>query len=369
MLGSHTDITRKKETELKLRAIYNQSSEGITIADEEGKYVFVNPAFCKMSGYSEEELLKLTVFDMKGENQDHSSFDRTKKSPQIIRVVLKKKDGTEYFSEIVGDVIYINNEKLVLGTIRDLTAQVIAEEKVKDLKDNLELLVQERTKELNETVTKLNHEVEQRVIAEKKIKESLNLKETLLREITHRVKNNFQIICSLIRLQKRVVDNPEVDELLNQTANRIQTMALIHETLYKTNTFDDVVFKEYIQSLVEYIRTISNAPQIKITEEICECVLPITDATNFGMIIMELITNSIKYAFPNDENGEILLKMELVNGRRKLTVSDNGIGISSDLDFRNTDSLGMQVVISLTDQLEGSINLLKDKGTTFEIVG
>ncbi|NQX99404.1 MAG: PAS domain S-box protein, partial [Flavobacteriales bacterium] len=169
MIGSHTDITRKKEAELQLKSISDQSSEGITIADMDGNYVFVNPAFCKMSGYTEEELLTMTVFDMKAPNQDHSSFQKTKKSSQIISLVLQKKDGTEYFSEIIGDVITVQNKKLVLGTIRDVTVRVNAEMKVEELNENLELLITQRTKELDETVIKLNSEIEHRILVEKQI--------------------------------------------------------------------------------------------------------------------------------------------------------------------------------------------------------
>ena len=231
------------------------------------------------------------------------------------------------------------------------------------------MLIKQRTKELDETVIKLNSEIEQRILVEKKIQELLALKEVLLKEITHRVKNNFQIISSLIRLQKRVVRNPEVLDLLSQTANRIQSMALIHEILHKTNTFEDVVFKDYIESLIAYIKTISDVPHIMITEDICKCILSVTEATNFGMIIMELVTNSIKYAFPDDQKGKILLRMELLEKEHyKLTVSDNGVGMPKNIDFKNTESLGMQVVVSLTEQLEGSINLLNKEGTTFEIV-
>jgi PAS domain S-box-containing protein len=368
MFGSHTDITLKKEIELKLEAIYNQSSEGITITDEYGKYVSVNPAFCLMSGYLEEELLKLTMFDLKSTAQDQLSFEKTIQRSKIINVVLKKKDGTEYFSEIIGDIIFIGNDKFVLRTVRDVTEKVLAEKRIKDLKDNLEELVKERTKELNAAVLRLNQEIEYRVIAEKKIKESLDLKAILLREITHRVKNNFQIICSLIRLQQRRLENPEVNLLLSQTAHRIQSMSLIHETLYRTNTFDDVIFKDYIRSLVKYIKTTSEGLNIKIIEEIDEFDLPIMEATNLGMIIMELITNAIKYAFPEEKYGEILIKMELLNGKHKLTFSDNGIGMPKGYDFRAVDSLGMQVIVSLTDQMEGDLRLLELEGTTFEIV-
>jgi PAS domain S-box-containing protein len=365
MFGSHMEITHKKESELKLQAICNQSLEGISIADDNGKYVFVNPTFCKMSGYTEQELLELTVYDMAGNNQDNSCFDQSKQGQKIINVVLKKKNGTEYFSELTVNDIAVSNEKFLLRTLRDVSDKVKAE---KDIKDNLEFLVQERTHELNSAVLRLNHEIKQRIIAEKKIQESLDLKETLLREITHRVKNNFQIICSLIRLQQRRVKSSEANELLKQTSNRIHTMALIHETLYKSNTFDDVDFKEYVRALVSYIKTISHVSSIQIIEEVCEGMLSITEATNLGMIIMELMTNSLNHAFLKAGSGEIVIRLTSLNGKHKLMVRDNGIGFPPGLDFENTESLGMQVVVSLTTQLEGSIKLLDTKGTNFEII-
>jgi PAS domain S-box-containing protein len=369
VLSKVENIEKLKEVEDRLEAISNQSSEGITIADMDGNYVFVNPAFCEMSGYSKDELLKLTVFDMKAANQDHSSFQKTKESPQIITVVLEKKDGTEYYSEIVGDVILIKNKKFVLGTIRDVTDRVNAENAIIKLNDNLEQIINERTKELNNTVEKLNLEIEQRVIAEKKIQESLMVKDVLLKEITHRVKNNFQIISSLIRMQKRSVKNTEAEKLLNQTANRIHSMALIHESLHKSNTFDDVVFKEYVESLVNYIKTISNNLDVTIEQDICDCILPVSDATNLGMIIMELVTNSIKYAFPGQTKGSISLKMIKTNNDGfKLSIGDDGVGIPEEVDFRSTESLGMQVVVSLTEQLGASIKLKEGLGVNFEII-
>ena len=133
--------------------------------------------------------------------------------------------------------------------------------------------------------------------------------------------------------------------------------------------FDDVLFKDYVESLIAYVKTIFNLHDISITIDVGEYILPINNATNLGMVIMELITNSIKYAFPEKKNGKVLLQMELINGNQyKLTISDNGIGFPKELDFRKTESLGMQVVVSLVEQLEGSINLLDKEGTTFEIV-
>lgn len=120
--------------ERKFRAFTNQSTEGITVADLEGNYVFVNPAFCKMSGYTIEELLKLTVFDMKAKDQPSSSFYNTKESMEglPVRVRLKRKDGTEYLTEIIGNKIEVDNQKLVLGTIHDITERVKSEQALKD---------------------------------------------------------------------------------------------------------------------------------------------------------------------------------------------------------------------------------------------
>jgi two-component sensor histidine kinase len=165
------------------------------------------------------------------------------------------------------------------------------------------------------------------------------------------------------------VKNPEIIELLDQTAHRIQSMSLIYEAIYRSNTFDDVHFRNYVKSLIKYTKTVSRISNIVIKDDICDCVLPIADATNLGMIIMELITNSLKYAFPDDRDGEICIQMEVVKGIITLIVSDNGIGIASDFDFKKTSTLGMQIVVSLVEQLEGSIKLLLvTEGTSFSIV-
>jgi len=376
-IGTVQDITnwiisdrKLRESEAKFKAISNQTTEGITVADMEGNYVFVNPAFCKMSGYSEEELLSLTVFDMKAPDQDHSSFKESKEktSGDSIRVNLKRKDGSEYLTEIIGDVITIEEKQLVLGTIRDITEQDKSEKEIKKLNNNLESLVNNRTEELNDTVANLNVEIEQRAIAEEKIFEALKTKEILLKEITHRVKNSLQIISSLINLQKSTVKNPESIEMLSQVAHRIQSMALIHETLYKSNEFEQVIFKDYFDSLIFYITNTFDTPNISIETDIEDIIFPLDTATNCGMIVMELITNSIKYAFPNENSGVISISLKkLENLDYELIISDNGIGFPNKNGFKSTKTLGMQLVVSLTEQLEASIELKESEGTIFEV--
>jgi len=354
-IGTVQDVTEKVlankrliESESKFKAISNQTTEGITVADTEGNYVFVNPAFCNMSGYSEEELLKMTVFDMKAENQDQSSFKTSKEKMEGLpmRVNLRKKNGEEYLTEIIGDIITIDNDKLVLGTIRDITETVKAEEEIIKLNENLEAIVKERTE---------------------KLEESLKVKEILLKEITHRVKNNLQIITSLINLQKSTISDQNTIDSLSQVSHRIQSMALIHETLYKSNEYQNVDFDQYLDSLLFYVDKTFSSPNIKIKTYIENSILPLDTATNCGMIIMELITNSVKYAFPNDSKGEIHIQLKQNNNLFTLVVSDTGIGFPEHIDYKVTHTLGMQVVVSLAEQINGNIALTRDKGTKFEI--
>lgn len=375
--GSIQDITESVEYQLKLeasehkfKAISSQTTEGITLADVEGNYVFVNPAFCQMSGYSEEELLQMTVFDMKAKNQNHSSFKSTKEElqGQSVRVKLQKKDGTEYFTEIIGDVITIDGENLVLGTIRDVTERVKNEDLIRELNKDLESKVKERTEQLIETINDLSKEVEQRKRVEEELKESLAVKEILFKEITHRVKNNMQIISSLIRLQKSHLDE-DACEFLEQISHRIHSMALIHETLYKTNNFKDIRFNQYLDSLINYIRESYHFENFEIELKSEEHLLPLDVGTSLGMIIIELVINSIKHAFGNrEENGKVKIVFEEASENLyHLTISDNGAGVPEEINFKETTSLGLQLVTSLVDQISGDIRLNTDLGTSFKI--
>jgi PAS domain S-box-containing protein len=374
--GSVHDITDKteainklKDSEQKFKAISNQTTEGVTVADMDGNYVFVNPAFCTMSGYSREELLKLTVFDMKAANQDHSSFRDSKEKMEgtPIRVNLQRKDGSEYFTEIIGNVLNVGDETYVLGTIRDISDQVAYEEKITQLNKSLESKVEERTQELNETVRALNEEIAYRKEIENELKESLDVKEILLKEITHRVKNKLQIISSLISLQKNNMDEGSSD-FLDQINHRIHSMALIHETLSKTNEYKEVRFKDYTDSLLKYLTDSYSSGQISVVSEIDEIKLPLEIATNCGMIIMELITNSVKYAFSDTDNPSIHISFRKENESDYiLQIADNGSGFPTDINFRDSNSLGLQLVTSLTEQLNGSIEQEVNGGTKYTI--
>lgn len=331
-------------------AISNQTTEGITVADMEGKYLYVNQAFCKMSGYSEKELLTKTVFDMKAANQNHQSFYDSKEKYEgvAIRVNLQKKDGTEYLTEIIGDVITVDGKERVLGTIRDISDRVKVEKEIWELNKTLEKKVEERTAELQE---------------------SLNVKQVLLKEITHRVKNNLQVISSILNIQRSIVACDEAEKVCIETSNRIHSMALIHETLYKENEYNSVNFKAYTESLVAYLTDVYEVANININLSVVNCTFSLDVATSCGMIVIELLTNSIKYAFPEGNNGDINLTLES-DGKDsfKLLISDTGIGFPDSFEVSDTNTLGTQLISSLAEQIDGNYKIFNDGGACFEMI-
>ena len=212
-------------------------------------------------------------------------------------------------------------------------------------------------------------EIESRKNAENKIKLSLEEKNILLQEIHHRVKNNMQIISSLLNLQTRYVDNEEAVNVLKESQNRVRSMAMIHEKLYQSNDLSHINFVDYIQSLVSnlfYSYNIKNL-QIKSILEIDDIRLNMETAVPCGLIISEIVSNSLKYAFPNEMHGEILVSFKSVEDGYELIISDNGVGLPEELDFDNNKSLGLILVKSLTEQIDGEITIHRNHGTEFKI--
>ena len=214
-------------------------------------------------------------------------------------------------------------------------------------------------------------DISDRKQAEDRIKASLQEKETLLKEIHHRVKNNLQIISSLLRLQSKKIREPQALDLFKESQNRVQSMALIHEKLYQSSNLAQIDFQEYIETLVQELFRSYDAYKRSISFEVnvSQVSLSIALAIPCGLIINELVSNSVKYAFPEIIGGHICISLqERYNSQFILTISDNGVSLPDELDFRNTNSLGLQLVCRLTKQLEGSIELDRRHGTKFKIV-
>jgi PAS domain S-box-containing protein len=214
-------------------------------------------------------------------------------------------------------------------------------------------------------------DITQRTQAEQQLKASLHEKEALLKEIHHRVKNNLQIISSLLSLQSDHITNENAGEALRDSQNRVRSMAMIHEQLYSSGDLAKIDFSQYIKDLTaQLFRTYSvQARSIELSLDIEPVILEIDRAIPCGMIINELLTNCLKHGFRGKTQGLITVTLHPEeNGMIRFSVSDNGVGIAPDVDIMNAPSLGMKLVRTLTDQLRGQVIVNRLRGTQFVVV-
>jgi len=215
---------------------------------------------------------------------------------------------------------------------------------------------------------KLMRTMAERKQADEQVRRSLREKEVMLKEIHHRVKNNMQVIYSLLNLQAKGSADETVRSILEESRDRVNSMALIHEKLYQSKDMASIDFKEYLQSLAQGITSTYKRHNVQVSVDM-ECLaLDVNVGIPCGLIVNELISNSLKYAFPGERSGAIKLGINK-NGKgdHVLTVADNGIGFPPDVDFRNTLSLGMKLVNVLAGQIHGTIAFSREGGTMFSI--
>lgn len=214
-------------------------------------------------------------------------------------------------------------------------------------------------------------DITQRKTAENEVKRSLNEKELLLREIHHRVKNNMQIISSLLNLQRSYIHDEEAANILQESQGRVKSMALIHEKLYQTSDLARINVEEYIQSLtMNLFHSYTVNPGIKLSMDVSDLYFNIDTAVPLGLIINELVSNSLKYAFKDRDEGEIRISLleTAEPGKYLLLIRDDGTGFPHELDFAESHSLGLQLVNTLVNQLDGEIEMITNGGTTFNII-
>ncbi len=213
----------------------------------------------------------------------------------------------------------------------------------------------------------LNFAIERKQ-TEEGLKSSINEKDILLKETHHRVKNNMQVIHSLLNLQTHFTKNKEAVDVLKDSQSRVKSLGIIHEKLYKSSDRSRIDFNEYVQSLTTDLLTSYSANE-RITPliEIDDVKLTMDTAVLCGLIVNELISNSLKHAFPNNGHGEIQISLKLIGNRYVLVVNDDGIGFPDELDFKNTESLGLQLVNNITGQLDGEIEIDNSIGTNVTI--
>ena len=213
-------------------------------------------------------------------------------------------------------------------------------------------------------------DITERKKAEQNLIKSLHEKEILLKEVHHRVKNNMQIISSMLKLQMRHIENEEAKVHLMDSHHRVRSMALIHEKLYQAKDFEEIDFADYIKGLSAYIFASyqTDTQRINLKIDIKNVMLNINTAIPCGLIINELITNTLKHAFPNKAEGSLSIKMEKLESESfVLEVQDTGIGLPADVDPNHVKTLGLQLITSLVQQLNGEMKYSNCNGTCFRL--
>jgi PAS domain S-box-containing protein len=338
IMGSE-DISQRQITKELLsskrhsEAILGNMAEGILELTHEGTIIYANPAAVSLAGIPEESLLASDFTEL---------FHET------------HRERIKGLLEVSGDTPQRNTED----------SPVILNSKQVSVN-----MVPLKNRE-HDSVAVILDDITERKLAEDKIKASLREKEVLLKEVHHRVKNNLQVISSLLNLQSRYVRDRQALEMFKESQNRVRSMALIHEKLYQSEDLARIDIAGYIRDLITSLfRSYgASAAAVKVKTDVHDILLDINTAIPCGLIINELVSNSLNHAFPDGRQGQIKIAMHHINEDRiELIVSDTGRGFPKDIDFRNTESLGMQLVITLAEQLDGTIELDGSKGTAFGI--
>jgi two-component sensor histidine kinase/PAS domain-containing protein len=349
--SKYVNVKLVKEYEQGLSEIIDFLPDATFVIDELGRVIAWNRAIEEMTGVRAEEMLG------KG-NYTYAIPFFGKRKPILIDLVLKYDEevGNDYdFIRREENALYAEVEVFLKGNHHILSIKAVP---LYDNKYNITGAI-ESIRDI--TAPK---------IAQEEITKTLEEKNILLKEIHHRVKNNLQIISSLLSLQEHYVkEDLTALNVLKESRNRVLSMAMVHEMLYQSNDIRYINFAYYIEKLATNLFQSykeENAPIPKINvDPIC---LNIETSIPLGLIISELISNSLKYAFPDDRTGEISVNLHSLDEEYELIISDDGVGFPENLDFRNVEStLGLKLINSLIDQLDGTIELDRSHGTKFTI--
>jgi two-component sensor histidine kinase/CheY-like chemotaxis protein len=236
-------------------------------------------------------------------------------------------------------------------------------------REELERDVELRTRELLEANHRLNEQMRERERAEQRLIDSLREKEVLLKEIHHRVKNNLQIISSLLYLQSQHIEDDHARAVFTESRSRVKSMALVHEKLYQSQDLARIDYHEYLVNFVGYLMQTYHSPQrtIQLDLQVDDVYLPVDSAIPTSLIINELVTNALKYAWGEDESGTLTVSLASNGSRVELRVSDDGAGLPNGFVPEDSETLGMQLVVNLVTQLHGEFEVRTESGTAFII--
>jgi PAS domain S-box-containing protein len=339
MYGIQLDITDRKkveqalfESEQRFRTLAEASWEGLAIT-EGGVLVDCSDQMARLCGRDRAELIGKSALDfIAPEHRDLVAEAQRSGRLEPYEHLMLRADGTRFLVEVRGRQAQIGGRQVRIVAVRDIT---------------------------------------ERKQAEEALRSSLAEKESLLRELHHRVKNNLQVISSLLGLQLRQVNNAEMQSFLRDTQNRIRSMAMLHEILYHSRTVASISLPPYVKSLCDHLARSygSAAPNIRLTRRVADVALNLDQAITAGLIVNELVTNAMKHAFPFRSDGEIVVELQAHDEHRLvLRVSDNGVGLPAEASPDGSKTLGLLLVSNLSRQLDGQLSVKSGSGAVFEIV-
>jgi PAS domain S-box-containing protein len=331
------DITEKKKTEAKiitqsakLNAIFENSSHQIYTIDRNFKLTSFNELFAK-TAIKDYGVIPAIGMDMKESAIAMTPPIHAQNFIKLHKEALKGKS--------------LHTESKVADT-RGMIAYYLI---------YLDPIILPDSK-VNE-VSYIAHDITDRKLAEKKIVESLKEKEVLLKEVHHRVKNNLQVISSILNLQRAYLKDKNSDNLFRELQNRVRSMSFIHESLYQTQDFSNLNFGEYLNNLATNLKHsyLIEDDNIEIEVKADKLFLNLDYSIPCGLIVNELISNAFKYAFPGGRKGKIDVIVKKLHNFVEIIVADDGVGIKKEIDIKNTETLGLQLVTSLVEQLDGEL--------------
>ncbi len=370
------EIAEHRKTEEEFKRIFDLSIDMICITDIKTNFFRkINPSFGNTLGYSDEELFAKSFIDFIHPDDKALTLDViVKMLSQGIPVInfenrYRCKDGS--YKWLMWTAKPIPEQGITYAIARDVTDEKHAEEESKKLRNQLEEMVTERTFELIETNERLKQEIAERKHADEQVKASLKEKEILLQEIHHRVKNNLQVIISLLRLQSKGIKDHNILTMFQDSQDRINSMALVHEKIYYSKDLANIRLRDYVNDLANDLFKSYNLStgNVEFKMEIEDIPIGIDTSIPCGLIINELLSNSLKHAFPENRKGEIKIDIRSANDSKiEMVYSDNGIGLPEMFDFRKSTGFGFQMIVDLVEyKLMGNIELIRDRGTTFQI--
>ncbi len=330
-----------KQSELKFRILYESSSDAVMLLDDKG-FFDCNGATVRMfTCKDKKEFCSKHPADLSPVAQPCGTSSMTLAKQQMDTAM---KEGSNRFDWI---------HKRINGT--DFPAEVFLSSMELDGKNILQAVVRDIT---------------ERKQAEEQIKASLKEKETLLQEIHHRVKNNMQVVNSLLKLQSNNIEDGQIKEILKDSQSRVYAMAAVHETLHGSEKLSEIDLRSYLSKITTSIfqTYLVNHEKVKLNSDIDNSQISLNQAYPLGLTINELIANSLKYAFPDEREGEVSVSMKKLDKELELVVMDNGVGMPEGFDWKNSSTLGLKLVRTLVEnQLDGSIDMESNKGTKFTI--